>query len=381
MTKRSILAATGLGRLLTALLLLLPLLLAAEVSQAAENAQVGAPAEGGKQAGAPAPGGGQAGAQAEHQLYKAPGAASPTSKEQVNIYRTEDGPITGRVSIPDPKLAVLVQPAGRDWREFRTLILRIVGGVFIVGTVLALAAFLLFKGRVRIRGGRSGRTVPRFNALERGNHWLTATSFIVLAISGLVVTFGRPLLLPLIGHESLTALSQAAKYGHNFFSVPFVIGIAVMFLLWAWDNLPERADWAWIKTAGGLLGGDEAHHPEVGRFNAGQKMLFWFIILGGAVLSVSGYLLMAPFAVTGIGGMQIFHIAHALIGAVLITGIIAHIYIGSVGMEGAFSAMGSGRVDENWAYEHHGRWYEEMRDRGLVSPGDGRATAGRLPAE
>ncbi|HEX8374002.1 MAG TPA: formate dehydrogenase subunit gamma, partial [Geminicoccaceae bacterium] len=357
------------------------LLLVAGTSQAAENAQVGAPREGGAAAGAPAQGGGQVGAQSESQLYKAPGAASPTSKEQVTIYRTEDGPITGRISIPDPKLAVLVQPAGRDWREFRVLILRIVGGVFILGMILALAAFLLFKGRVRVRAGLSGRTVPRFNALERGNHWLTAVSFIVLAISGLVVTFGRPLLLPLIGHEALTTLSQAAKYGHNFFSVPFVIGIAVMFLLWAWGNLPERSDWAWIKTAGGLLGGDEAHHPEVGRFNAGQKMLFWFIIFGGAALAVSGYLLMAPFAVTGIGGMQIFHIAHALIGAVLITGIIAHIYIGSVGMEGAFDAMGKGRVDENWAYEHHGRWLAELRDRGVVPTEEGRRTAGQLPAE
>lgn len=360
------------GTLLAALLLLPALLLGAASSLAAENAQVGAPLEGGASAGAPAPGGGQAGARSEHQLYKAPGAASPTSKEQVDIYRAEDGPITGRVSIPDPKLAVLVQPAGRDWREFRTLILTIVGGVFILGMVLALALFLAFKGRVRIRAGRSGRTVPRFNALERGNHWLTATSFIVLAISGLVVTFGRQLILPLVGHEAFTAVSQAAKYGHNFFSVPFVVGIVVMFLLWAWGNLPERADWHWVRTAGGLLGGDEAHHPEVGRFNAGQKMLFWFIVFGGAALAVSGYLLMAPFAVTGIGGMQIFHVAHALIGAVMITGIIAHIYIGSVGMEGAFEAMGRGRVDENWAYEHHGRWLAEMREKGLVEP-DARA--------
>lgn len=291
---------------------------------------------------------------------KAPGPDSPATKEEVQIYRPEPDELVGRVSIPDSKLAVLVQPEGRTWREFRTTWLPYGAAAAILGMVALLAAFYLYRGRIDIESGRSRETVPRFNAFERAVHWMTAVSFILLALTGLVVTFGRWLLIPLIGHEAFTGLSQASKYAHNFLSVPFVLGVLAMLAVWVRDNLPEKADLEWLRRGGGVLGGGGVH-PEAGRFNAGQKGLFWLVVLGGLALAVSGYFLMMPISVTGVGGMQTVHAVHAVLAAVMIAAIIGHIYIGTIGMEGAFDAMGSGRVDANWAREHHRRWYERLR--------------------
>jgi formate dehydrogenase subunit gamma len=225
-----------------------------------------------------------------------------------------------------------------------------------------LLAFFLIKGRIRLESGWAGTTVPRFNALERGGHWLTAVSFILLALSGLVVTFGRYGLIPLIGHQAFTVLSEASKYAHNFLSVPFVLGVLLIGALWLRDNLPEKADLEWLRQGGGILSGGKVH-PEAGRFNAGQKGIYWMVVLGGLVMAATGYLLMLPFSLTGVGGMQLAHAVHALLAGLMIAVIIAHVYIGTLGMEGAFDAMGSGRVDENWAREHHSRWYHRLKGR------------------
>jgi formate dehydrogenase subunit gamma len=294
---------------------------------------------------------------------RAPGPDSPATKEDVQVYRPEEDKLLGRVSIPDGKLAVLVQPEGREWRAFRTFWLPWVAAAVILGITALLAAFFLYRGRIRIESGRSPETVPRFNAFERAVHWLTATSFILLALSGLVITFGRWLLIPLIGHPAFTALSQASKYAHNFLAVPFVLGVLVMAVAWIKDNLPERADLEWLRQGGGMLRGGGVH-PEAGRFNAGQKGIFWLVVLGGLGMAATGYLLMLPFSYTGIGGMQVAHLLHAILGAVMIAVIIGHIYIGTIGMEGDFEAMGSGTVDLNWAKEHHSAWVEKQSDAG-----------------
>lgn len=310
--------------------------------------------------------------------HREPGTIAPGAAGEVPIYLPEEGKIAGRVSIPDEKLAVLVQPEGRFWRELRMVWLPTVMAVLVLGMTLALAAFYLWRGKIRLETGRSGRTVQRFNGLERTGHWLTAVSFLVLAITGLIVTFGRWLLIPLIGHQAFTPLAEVAKYGHNFFSAPFVVGILLILILWIRDNIPEKADLVWIRQGGGFGKGGGVH-PEAGRFNAGQKMIFWLVVLGGAGLAVTGYLLMLPFAVTGIAGMQISHVIHVVLAAILIAVILGHIYIGTIGMEGAFDAMGSGDVDENWAREHHSRWYERVRGRAAGR----RARAGtqQMPAE
>src|SRR4029450_5359492 len=112
--------------------------------------------------------------------------------------------ISGRCTLPDQKACTIEQPAGRDWRHFHEVTLRWIGGGGILGVLAGLIIFYLWRGMVRIESGRSGRTIVRFGAFERFAHWMTATCFIILAISGLNITFGRPLLLPVIGFEAFS---------------------------------------------------------------------------------------------------------------------------------------------------------------------------------
>jgi formate dehydrogenase subunit gamma len=268
--------------------------------------------------------------------------------------------IQGRVSIPDQRSGVLEQPAGRDWRSFRDVTLRWVGGIAILGMLAALVIFYLTRGMVKLEGGRSGRTVVRFNAFERLVHWMTASCFIVLAITGLNITFGRALLLPLIGLEAFSDWSQWGKYAHNYLSFPFTIGVVLIFLMWIAGNIPNRADVEWIKRGGGIVGAD---HPPAWRFNAGQKLIYWIVVIGGGAVAVSGYLLMFPFYASGIEGMQVAQVVHSIVAVLFVAAMLGHIYIGTIGMEGAFEAMGSGTVDVNWAKEHHSLWLEQEKAR------------------
>jgi formate dehydrogenase subunit gamma len=268
--------------------------------------------------------------------------------------------IQGRVSIPDQRSSVLIQPEGREWREFRDVTLRWIGGVAILGMVAVLTIFYLIRGMVRLERGRSGRTIVRFNSFERFVHWLTATCFILLAISGLNITFGRPLLLPLIGHDAFSEWSQWAKYAHNYLSFPFTIGVVLIFLMWLGGNIPNRADIDWIKRGGGIVGHD---HPPAYRFNAGQKGVYWIVVIGGGLVAATGYVLLFPFYLSGIEGMQLAQVVHSVVAMLFMAVMLAHIYIGTIGMEGAFEAMGSGTVDVNWAEEHHKLWLEEQNER------------------
>ncbi len=165
-------------------------------------------------------------------------------------------------------------------------------------------------GRLRISRGRSGQKVRRFSAFERFAHWLTAVSFVVLGLTGLNITFGKIVLLPMIGPEAFSSLSQAAKYVHNFVSVAFVIGLGLIIVLWIKDNIPRKVDVDWVKQGGGFI---KSKHAPSGRFNAGEKLVFWFALGAGVGVIVSGYLLMFPFYVTDIAGMQIAQIVHAVI--------------------------------------------------------------------
>ena len=281
--------------------------------------------------------------------------------------------VQGRVSIPDQRSGLLEQPAGRDWREFRNVTLRWIGGIAILGMIAAMVIFYLTRGMIRLESGRSGRTIVRFTAFERFVHWMTASCFIVLAVSGLNITFGRPLLLPLIGFEAFSEWSQWAKYAHNYLSFPFTIGVVLIFLMWIAGNIPNKVDVDWLKRGGGIVGHD---HPPAYRFNAGQKMIYWIVVLGGGASAVTGYLLLFPFYGTGISGMQLAEIIHATVGVLFIAVMLGHIYIGTLGMEGAFDAMSDGSVDLNWAKEHHSLWVDEemgsnrARARGAMRPAE-----------
>ena len=284
--------------------------------------------------------------------------------------------IEGRGTIPDTKSYTIEQPAGRDWRHFHEVTLRWIGAIIVLGILAVLILFYLWRGMVRIPGGRSGRTIVRFNAFERFVHWMTATCFIILAISGLNVTFGKPLLLPLMSPEAFTAWSQWAKYAHDYLNFPFTLGVIMIFLIWIAGNIPNHVDVEWFKRGGGIVGHD---HPPAYRFNAGQKTIYWIVVLGGTAVAVSGYVLMFPFYGTDIHTMQSAEIAHGIVAMLLVAAMLGHIYIGTIGMEGAFEAMGTGTVDLNWAKEHHRLWLDEEMAR--TGPNESQRQPALRPAE
>jgi formate dehydrogenase subunit gamma len=275
-------------------------------------------------------------------------------KEQTLLQ--EQARISGRIDIPETRAGVLEQPAGRRWNHFHEITLRWVGTIVILGMIVLLGLGYLVLGRLRISAGRSGKKIVRFTGFERFSHWLTAVSFVLLGLTGLNITFGKLVLLPLVGPESFSAFAQISKYIHNFISFSFVVGLALIVGLFLKDNIPGKVDLQWLKQGGGFI---KSRHAHAGRFNAGEKAIFWFALLAGIAVIVTGFLLLFPFYGTTIAGMQTAQVVHAIIAVLFIAVILAHIYIGTLGMEGAFEAMGTGEVDRNWAKEHHDLWYEE----------------------
>lgn len=283
--------------------------------------------------------------------------------------------IRGLGTIPDTKSYVLEHPAGRDWRQFHTVTLKWIGGIAILGILAVLVIFYLWRGSMKLRSGFSGNTILRFNTFERFTHWLTAVSFIILGITGLNITFGRSLLLPWMGPESFSTWSEWAKYSHNYLSFAFTIGVVLMFLMWVGENFPTAADATWLKEGGGMFDKEDRTHPPAWKFNAGQKLLYWGVILASIAMMISGFMLMFPFyGGLGVGSMELAEVFHGVVAMLFVALILGHIYIGTVGMEGAFDAMSDGNVDLNWAKEHHSLWVEEEL-------GSGRARGAMRPAE
>ena len=302
--------------------------------------------------------------------------AEAVQEDQLLKALKEGDKITGRISIPDTMASSLIQPAGRDWRDFHRSKMPIIGGVAILGMFLLLAIFLMMRGRIRVDHGFSGTKILRFASFERFTHWLTASCFIVLALSGLNISFGRVLILPLFGAGAFATMSGYAKIAHDYLAFPFMLGLIIMFLIWIKDNIPGKIDWQWIKHGGGILANGK--HPPAKRFNAGQKGIFWIVVIGGALMSVSGWFMLFPYLPANVTTLQIWTVVHAVIAMLFIAAMLAHIYIGSVGMEGAFDAMGTGEVDLNWAKEHHALWVQEQQAKG-EAPADNTPRA--VPAE
>lgn len=301
-----------------------------------------------------------------------------------------------------PGAGVLIQDGGMWWLQFRSGPLITYGMGILGGMIVVLALFLLLRGRIRIDGEKTGRTIQRFDALERFSHWLLAISFIILGITGIVTLVGRKYLIPFIGHDTYAGLASISKWAHNNISWAFMIALVLIFLLWVRHNIPNKHDLVWLSKAGGLF--SKGVHPPAKKFNAGQKVIFWSVILFGASIAITGLSLLFPFEMPmfaktfviindmglpqmfGYGTlpeqlapheeMQYAQLWHAIVAFLLMAIIIAHIYLGSVGMEGAYDAMGSGMVEEQWAKEHHSLWVEEVKAKEATT-----SDAATTPAE
>ena len=274
--------------------------------------------------------------------------------------------VQGRVSIPDARAGQLIRPDNRGWAAQQTGWVTTLNVVLIVGMLVLLVAFFLFRGRIRVPGGFSGRTIQRFNAVERFAHWLMAVTFIVLALTGLNLLIGTSVVRPIVGESAFGSLSSWGKIAHNYVAWPYMIALVGVFVMWVLQNLPSKVDAEWLKQGGGFM--KDGAHPPARKFNAGQKLMFWAVVLGGAALSFTGVMLLFPELAGTSATWQLYQFIHAIASGILTAVVLGHIYIGTLGMEGAFDAMGTGQVDENWARAHHAIWVEEMKGHSTSAP-------------
>ncbi|MBR2574657.1 MAG: formate dehydrogenase subunit gamma [Loktanella sp.] len=302
-----------------------------------------------------------------------PTERSVTEESMFEALGTDTNAVAGRVSIPDSSAGNLIKPENKSWASFQVGTLQTLSVVAVVGMVGLLTLFYMVRGRIQVDSGMSGLKILRFGAIDRFAHWTLAGTFIILALTGLNLIIGTSVILPLLGENAFGTLTAFGKIAHNYLAWPFMVALALIFVLWVIDNIPDKVDLEWIKQGGGLL--KKGVHPPAKKFNAGQKVIFWSVILGGAGLSFTGVMLLFPGFAGAPADWQLYQTIHALIAAGLSAIIIAHIYIGSVGMEGAFDAMGTGEVDVNWAKEHHGLWVEQekakpAKDSALSTPAE-----------
>ena len=265
-------------------------------------------------------------------------------------------------SVPGVDTNRLIQGAGREWREFRNGPLTRYGGWLFAFAFLVLLAFFLYRGPIKVHGRPTGRLIERFTAVERTTHWTLAISFVLLALSGIVILWGKHIVLPWLGHAGFSVVTILAKNLHNFIGPLFIFSVVVMFLLFLKDNLPRSYDIDWMKKFGGMFSKTGEEVPS-GRFNAGEKIVFWAGVLGlGAAVSITGLILDFPNWNQGREIMQQANVIHAIAAVLFICMIMGHGYLGTIGMEGAYQAMKTGHVDETWAKEHHAIWYQEVKE-------------------
>jgi len=278
----------------------------------------------------------------------------------------------GRTTVTGQETAVLIQSGGEVWRQVRNGPIITLGAIMVVGMILALLAFHLTKGGAKLEH-RTGRTVLRWPAFDRVLHWYTAVLFIVLAVTGLSLLWGR-IFIDLFDSEgfkaAFAAWAQVAKILHDYLALLFAVGLGVMLLKWFKHNLFEAHDKVWFRQAGGYLDGS---HPPAGFCNGGEKVYYWVLVFGGAAIVISGFFLLFPNLGFERSTMQLANIVHGISALLVITAVVAHIYLGTLGSEGALEGMVSGEVDEGWAKQHHNLWLEEVKKQGGAPAREGSA--------
>jgi formate dehydrogenase subunit gamma len=274
-------------------------------------------------------------------------------------------------SLPYPEAGVLIQPrqqfpgqerattAGEAWRQYRNGPLTHIGGWLLIVAAAAFVLTYLIFGMAKLKEPRTGRLIQRFTPIERITHWTAAITFTLLALTGIIMLFGKHFLMPVIGHTIFGGLGYASKNIHNFVGPIFTVSVIALFILFVKDNLPQAGDVKWLTHLGGLI----KNHVHAGRFNAGEKLWFWGgVIVLGLIASGSGFFLdrLVPGVDYTRGNMQIANVIHVISVVLLIAISLGHIYLGTIGMEGAYDAMRTGYVDDTWAKEHHDLWYEDV---------------------
>lgn len=319
----------------------------------------------------------------------APGYGEQTNAERGKVQPGNNAPMwravgagaEGYSSLPKadaPEAGVLIQPfvqypgsrlttAGEAWRQVRNNWIIPYGGSLLLIVLGAVALFYWRKGMIMLHGKPTGVEIERFTPFERSAHWTNAIAFVVLAVSGIFMAFGKFFIQPIIGDTLFGFITYLLKNAHNFAGPLFAVSLTVVFFTFLKDNWPSKEDWAWIIKAGGLFGSEEVPSH---RFNAGEKVVFWAGVFGlGLIVVASGLVLdkVIPFLGYERGMMQVAHMVHAVATLLMMAMFIGHIYMGTVGMEGAFKAMKTGYVDETWAKEHHELWHDDIK-------------AGKIPA-
>lgn len=279
---------------------------------------------------------------------------SPGSDLWRNV-RQRDTTITGRTQVKGLKTGTLIDTKGNEWRKFRREILLPYGGYFIMGAFGIIALLFLFIKRQRIPNGRSGKTVTRMSTMQMITHWFLVTIVGFMSITGLLLLFGRFVIIPLMGASAFSPIASASKEGHNLMGPLLIIALLMMLFYYLRHNWPAKGDLKWLFTIGGLL---SKKHLAVGYFNAGEKVLFWLTIILSVLLSLTGLLLLFPYYEPTINRTQLALLIHAIAALALIAMVFGHIWMVWT-VEGTFDAMNTGEVDENWAKSHHSRWYKE----------------------
>lgn len=270
--------------------------------------------------------------------------------------------IQGPVQYPGSRLTT----AGEAWRQVRNDWIIPYGGALFLIALLALAIFWFTRGQLGHQPavGGGGRRIERFTPFERAAHWTNAIAFVILAVSGLVMAFGKFFLLPIIGRVLFGYLTYFLKTLHNFAGPLFVVSLIIVILVFIRDELPRRGDLGWLLKAGGVFS-RSGEEPPTHRFNAGEKVVFWIgVFVLGLIVVASGLVLdkLVPSLVYERAAMQAAHMVHAVAAILMMCVTALHIYLGTVGMRGAYDAMRHGYVDEAWAREHHAYWHDEIRD-------------------
>jgi formate dehydrogenase subunit gamma len=325
-----------------------------------------------------------------------PNYAQQTNGERARVQPGNNAPmwrqvgqgVTGYSSLPKsqaPEAGNLIQPfvqypgsrltnGGEAWRQVRNNWLIPYGGALLLIVLGAIALFYLGKGTLKTHGVDTGRKIERFTPFERSAHWSNAIAFCILGISGVVMAFGKFFLLPVMGATLFGWLSYLLKNLHNFAGPVFAVSLVIIFFTFVRDNLPKRGDLGWLLKGGGLM---SEHEVPSHRFNAGEKLVFWGgVFFLGIIVVASGFVLdmLLPGLVYERSTMQIAHMVHAVATVLMMAMFLGHIYIGTIGMQGAYQGMKTGYVDETWAKEHHEFWYDDVKAGNIPAQRSGRST-------